>query len=246
MIARKSKAWLLAAVVGLCGCQPTVYLMPAPVGLPAEKGLNVTPDEEKDGSIVIGYATNRLPDKRDKHPFYKKKFDDTLRFGVATVQIGKEAQSWDELHRLSAERDRKEKLKMVLTGIDHRAALTEDENLETLNPELEAMFGALNRRIENSSLHDITVYVHGANCNFYRVAAQAAQYRHFTSRTSAVIFYAWPSAENVVRYSKDVENIEATVPTFVRFIKMLALHSSAERINILAYSAGAQLTTKSL
>lgn len=61
-----------------------------------------------------------------------------------------------------------------------------------------------------------------------------------------MIFYSWPSAENIVRYGRDVENIEATVPTFVRFIKMLALHSSAERINILAYSAGAQLATKSL
>ena len=93
MIARRWRTLLLAAIFSLWGCQPTVYLMPAPVGLAAEQGLNGTPEREmqKDTSVIIGYATNRLPDKRDKPPFYTKKFDDTLRFGVATVQIGKEA-----------------------------------------------------------------------------------------------------------------------------------------------------------
>jgi esterase/lipase superfamily enzyme len=37
-----------------------------------------------------------------------------------------------------------------------------------------------------------------------------------------------------------------TVPTFVRFVKLLAKHTNARKINILAYSAGATLTTKSL
>ena len=36
------------------------------------------------------------------------------------------------------------------------------------------------------------------------------------------------------------------MPAFVRFIKLLARHTSARKINILAYSAGATLTTKSL
>lgn len=90
------------------------------------------------------------------------------------------------------------------------------------------------------------MYVHGANNNFYRSVAQGAQYRHFTARTAPVVVYAWPSTENFLTYKKDVANIEATVPVFVRFIKLLSQHSKAERINILAYSSGAQLATQAL
>jgi esterase/lipase superfamily enzyme len=237
---------LLVLCIGLWACQPTVYLMPAPVGMQAEPDFELTPEDQRDSSIVVGYATNRLPSKKDSSPFFTKKFDQSLRFGLATVQIGREATTWDELRHLSADTRRKDKIKLVLTGIDHQAVLQEDDKLDELNPELQDMFARLNQLIDNNPIRDITVYVHGANSSFYRAAAQAAQYHHFTARGTAVIVYSWPSAEKLVRYRKDVENIEATVPAFVRFINLLARHSTAENINILAYSAGAQLATKSL
>ena len=108
------------------------------------------------------------------------------------------------------------------------------------------MMEDLNDYIDRSPLRDITIYVHGANNNFYRTAAQAAQYRHFTGRQTVVVLYSWPSAESIVRYGTDIRNIRQTVPTFVRFIRLLARHSSARKINILAYSAGATLTTEGL
>ena len=88
--------------------------------------------------------------------------------------------------------------------------------------------------------------MHGANNNFYRTASQAAQYRHFTGRQAIVVLYSWPSAESILRYGTDIRHIMKTVPTFVRFVKLLAKHTTARNINILAYSAGATLTTKSL
>ncbi|GBE46001.1 hypothetical protein BMS3Bbin11_01094 [bacterium BMS3Bbin11] len=60
------------------------------------------------------------------------------------------------------------------------------------------------------------------------------------------MLYSWPSAEKIIAYGTDVRNIMATVPTFARFIKLLAKQTTARKINILAYSAGATLTTKSL
>ena len=108
------------------------------------------------------------------------------------------------------------------------------------------MMGDFNQYIDRSPSKEITLYVHGANNNFYRSAAQAAQYRHFTGRQSVVLMFSWPSAENIVRYGTDVNNIQRTVPAFLRYLRLLAKHSSARKINILAYSAGATLVNEAL
>jgi esterase/lipase superfamily enzyme len=104
----------------------------------------------------------------------------------------------------------------------------------------------LNEIIEKSRWKEITLYVHGANNNFYRTASQAAQYAHFTGRQALVILYSWPSAESIIRYGKDIANIRETVPVLARFIRLLAKHSTVRRINLLAYSAGATLATETL
>ena len=106
--------------------------------------------------------------------------------------------------------------------------------------------GDFNQYIERSPSKEITLYVHGANNNFYRSAAHAAQYRHFTGRQSVVLMFSWPSAESILRYATDVNHIRQTVPAFVRYLRLLAQHSSARKINILAYSAGATLVNEAL
>jgi hypothetical protein len=58
--------------------------------------------------------------------------------------------------------------------------------------------------------------------------------------------FSWPSAESIVRYGTDVNNIQRTVPAFLRYLRLLAKHSSARKINILAYSAGATLVNEAL
>ena len=61
-----------------------------------------------------------------------------------------------------------------------------------------------------------------------------------------MMFYAWPTGENFFRYSRDLHNAQATAPVFARFIRLLSKYTDAERINILAYSAGTQLVTDAL
>ena len=90
------------------------------------------------------------------------------------------------------------------------------------------------------------VYVHGANSTIYRAAAQAAQYRHFTGRNCIVLVFLWPSAENLLAYGTDVRHAKRSAPAFKRFITLLAEYTHAENINILAYSAGAQVASPGL
>ena len=239
---------VLLTLLFLTACQSSVYLMPTPIVMQAGKHdpFANTPESERNSEIGVAYATNRMPVGAKQSRFYTRSFDQDIRMGSAQVQIGAGGQSWEEIHRLSIEDIEKHEALLTLKQVSEEGELLEDEPITPLEDELEELFSDLNNAIENSATDDITIYVHGANNSFYRTAAQAAQYRHFTGRQAIVILYSWPSAENIVRYGTDIRHIMKTVPTFVRFVKLLATHSIARRINILAYSAGATLTTKSL
>jgi esterase/lipase superfamily enzyme len=88
--------------------------------------------------------------------------------------------------------------------------------------------------------------VHGANNNFYRTVGQAAQYRHFTGRHTAVVSFVWPSLENIIRYGGDVKNAKISAPLLTDLLELLALHTEARYINVLGYSLGAQVVSNAL
>lgn len=221
--------------------------MPTPTGIQSGKHdpFRNTPERDQVSEIVVAYATNRLPS--DKEHVYGRAFDDQLRMGIARIQIGEGDQSWDEIRKLSIHGllDKKDSL-LSLSEVELKGVIESDASLDVLTAEFQAMIAQLNKAIDESPIKEITVYVHGANNNFYRSAAQAAQYRHFTGRQAIVSFFSWPSAESLLRYEEDVSNIIETIPVFARYLKLLAKYTSVERINILCYSAGATLTTKTL
>ena len=104
----------------------------------------------------------------------------------------------------------------------------------------------VNQALEKSIDKDITIYVHGANTGVYRASAQAAQYHHFTGQNSVVMVYLWPSAENILAYGTDAQHALKSSPAFAKLLTLLAQHTHAKNINILAYSAGAQIISPAL
>ena len=239
---------LILPAVLIASCQKTVYMMPAPAAISTGDldPFADTPEEERNSNIRLGYVTNRKPVGAKKSRFYTRDFDHDLRMGNAIVRIGDGEKTWDEIRKMSRDGVRKEQVVLSMENVEELAVFEETDSVDSLTPEMAILMNDFNKYIEKSPLKDVTVYVHGANNTFYRTAAQAAQYRHFTGRQAVVILYSWPSAESIVRYGTDVRNIKQTVPTFVRFLKLLAKHSTARKINILAYSAGSTLTTEAL
>lgn len=244
----QNKIIIFLACLFFAGCQPAVYMMPTPVAMKSGKHdpFANTPESERSSSILIAYATNRLPVGAKQGRFYSRDFDKDIRMGLAEIQIGAGGQSWDDIHQLSINGAEKHEMLLSLQQTTEMGVLKAEDSLQTLTPELSALFSRLNKALEDSATKDITIYVHGANSNFYRSISQAAQYRHYTGRQAIVVLYSWPSAEKIIAYGTDVRNIMTTVPTFTRFIRLLSTHSTAQKINFLAYSAGATLTTKSL
>lgn len=239
----RSSINLILALFLLTGCQPTVYLMPTPESL-KDKRFDIfalNPNLEENNEIGLFYATNRIPQDSSDGLRYSRQYDHSLRLGTAQLQIGPDDLTWDELYAQSTTVERVNKYKISLKETLEAGSISEDAPDAALSPPLREFFDKLNQSIADSLVDELTIYVHGANNGFYRSAAQAAQYRHFTGKNVTVLLFSWPSAENILRYQTDVKQSMESAGDFSRLVKLLAKYSHAKKINIIAYSAGARV-----
>ncbi len=239
---------LLLLSMFLSGCQPKVYLMPAPVGMqPDTRFFDMSKDRKDENLLYTLYATNRHPyDKFDSSTGYTIFPSDTLELGFVVYSVGDKGMGWDDLYQQSLSPERDRDLLLSQEYVRARVEYDKNDDQERTSSAAEGFFDQINQALAASFDKDLTVYVHGANCNFYRATAQGAQYYHYTGHNSVVLTFSWPSAENLLKYKTDVLHAEKTVPAFARLIEILARHTNARNINILAYSAGAQVAAPGL
>lgn len=240
-------AAVLAAVWLLGGCSSsTVRLMPTPTlftgGDPVQ--LMGEPDAGRDATIQILYATNRLPAGPPEAPNYSRERGEQLRFGVATLRVGDGTKTWESLQQMSTSAVEGERPEITLQSTREMAVL--DEAAEAPGPDVEAFFAQVDELLGRGGYQDILIYVHGANTNFERAAAQAAQFQHFLGRDAVVMVFAWPSAGNMLLYRRDVATARRTESTFARLLEQLSAHTQAAHVNVLAYSAGAMIASPGL
>ncbi len=228
---------VVAVTVALSFYQPPMRLMPTPkvFQLSGSEIFASNPNLAADNRMEIFYATNRLPVGPRNNRLYAVVPGRDLSLGVAALRIGSEETTWDKIYQLSTG-----------TGGDTRPRL----NLETLaelatveegaapSPGARAWFGLIDAALARSLDKDIIIYVHGANSTVERAAGQAAQLRHFTGRNAVVLLFAWPTAENFLRYPQDVETAFGAAPQLAHLVRLLAANTKARNIDILTYSAG--------
>lgn len=238
----------LFVALQLVGCQPTVRLMPAPAVFASgeHSPFAVNPALERTNRIQVFYATNRLPLGPRGSRVYTILAGPTLYLGTALVRIGPSEKSWESLYTLSTGPAEGRRPELNLEILDEQATIRGSEAPDMVTPEVQRFFETVNAALGESLAKDLTIYVHGANSNIAVAAAQAAQYRHFTGRNAVVLLFAWPSAESGLRYFTDVQNARLSVPVFARLVDLLARHTTAEHINVLAYSAGSQVVSPGL
>ena len=217
---------------------PTLFTGGEPVLLVGE------PDDSRDTTIQILYATNRLPAGPPEAPNYTRERGEQLRFGVATLRVGDGTKTWESLREMSTSVVEGERPEITLQGMREMAVL--DHAAEAPGPDAEAFFAHVDELIRRSSNRDVLIYVHGANTNFERAAAQAAQFQHFLGRDAVVMVFAWPSAGSMLRYRRDVATARRTESTFARLLQQLSAHTQAAHVNVLAYSAGAMIASPGL
>lgn len=232
----------------MTGCQKKVYLMPTPVVMQTGEHdpFAVNPELEETNRVVVAYATNRMGVGSDEDKQYVTLFDQKLRLGAVQIRIGSEKDTWLDIYKLSTIDKSQDKIVLDLESTNELAELDAEVSIDKLTPEARYFFEKLNAALDRTLDKDLILYVHGANNTFYRASAQAAQFHHFTGRNTVVMFYAWPSAASLLRYAVDVNNASRTVSVFARLLEILGRHSKARSIDILAYSAGAQVLSPAL
>ena len=239
-------AILLAAAWLLGACSSPVRLMPTPAlfasGYPGPLAAGQPATESAE--IEILYATNRLPVGPVGARHYTRARSNQLRLGVATLRIGDGSKSWDELYARSIGAGEGERPKVLLTSTREMAVIDAESPLP--GDDAQAFFDYTDALLEHGGDRDLLIYVHGANTDFDRAAAQAAQFQHFLGRDAVVMVFAWPSAGTLLRYGRDVATARRSEPALANLLELLSSHTKAAHLNVLAYSAGAMIASPGL
>ncbi len=248
---------LAAAIVVLVGgCRQV--MMPTPV-MYHDGRLDPffnTPEDERSTTVEVFYATDRRPRGDVDDPRYSNDIGGTMRLGLATVRLGDEQFTWEQLREVSTGRARAHSVPLYLLDVTERATLgttTEgwqptdrDEPDRALTAPEQRFIDELNDELAGSVDHQLNIYVHGFNVNFDNPCLVTAELHHFMGATSVVMAYAWPSRQSSWLYASDVWRAHDAAPRFARLIEFLATHSEVEQINVLSYSAGTPLVAEAL
>jgi esterase/lipase superfamily enzyme len=225
----------MGATVAISFYHPPMQLMPAPAVF-RDGRVQVFGSGPDDPKIRLFYATNRKQQGTPEAPDYARVPGDDLRAGVATIRIGEDGTPWDRIYAWSTGTSDEPRPFLHLDRVEEQAVIAAEG---TPTGDAKAWYGAINAALAASRDEDIIVYVHGANTNLERAAGQAAQLHHFTGRDTVVVLFAWPTAENFLRYSRDMITAKQSAPALADVIAALARNTDAEHIDVLTYSAGA-------
>jgi hypothetical protein len=238
---RKLLVLLLLVVVGTTAYfvlhHPPMRLMPPPLAIQmgGERVFDVAPSLADGSRIEIFYGTNRLPVGPADRRVYTVAPDRTLRLGTATLRIGEEGSTLDQIREWTTRSDTGDRPFLHLESMREAATLPD---AGPPGPDAEAWFDAVDAALAESRSRDILIYIHGANTTVERAAGQASQLRHFSGHEAVVVLFAWPTAENFLRYGRDIETAFASAPHLGELIVALQQNTAADKINVFTYSAG--------
>lgn len=241
---RRTIKWL-AALVGLVVVAVTAFfvfyhppmrLMPPPLLFQGQRDA-VTGRIEELGAgsrLSVFYATSRLPMGPRDHRIYTVAPDTRLHLGSADLRIGGDEVTLADLVEWTAGYTAGDRPFVHLDRMREAATLEAPEP----GPEATAWLGEVRAALAASGRKDLLVYVHGANTTVERAAGQAAMLQHFGGGNLVVVAFVWPTAENFLRYGRDVRNAFAAGPHLAELIAVLARETGAEGIDVMTYSAG--------
>jgi esterase/lipase superfamily enzyme len=195
---------------------------------PFAEGAGNTPSQQ----VVI--VTDREPSGSSKPAkFYSNDRGRELRAAIATVRIG-EGLTPERVHDESMRHERIEEPIVKLVNIREIGSLTAPRN------DARAFRRDIDTRLRAASRKEIDIIVHGYNTRFNENVELAAELRHYMAGDAVTISYAWPSRDSLFAYTVDKANAQYSV-RFFRVLMELLAETKADRVNIVAHSAGAPI-----
>ena len=244
--------FLIAVVCVLAGCHSETMPVPVVFRDPRIDPCARIPAAERTNKVQILYATSRRATGSPSKPTYSNDVTSDLRLGVATVQLGGDDMTWEQLCQISTGKVTARKLPMSIPRMQEMARLSEpaqssaqSRNVSATTDEL-AWAELINRQLDLTPNQQVNIYVHGCNTDLGAELKTAAPFFHLVGRSGAMIVFGWPSRQQISLYNADTERARESGPHLAHLIEFLAHNTKAKRINILAYSAGGSAMTEAL
>lgn len=232
---------MLAALPGCATVGP--HLMPTPAVFKDERldWVPRLPAELRSTRLPVFYATTRAPAPAGEPGHYVNDPGNGMRLGAAEVRLGEPGWTWDEL----VASDRVNTIERARPGaverIEEFGQFREDGELGDAE---RRFIAAIDARLAKAKNRELVLYVHGYRVTFDEVSVQMGSFAHYLGH-GAMVTFQWPTGLNFWNYLIDCPRAERYVPDIERLIALLA-RSSAENINVLAYSCGSPLLAAAL
>jgi esterase/lipase superfamily enzyme len=232
---------VLGAVAGCATVEP--HLMPTPAIFKDER-LDMVPRlpaELRSTRLPVFYATTRAPAAAGEPGHYSDDAGDGMTLGIAGVRLGAPGWTWDEL----IASDRTNAIEQGRPGAVERVEEFGRVREDGEPGDVERRFlAAIDAQLAKSINKELVLYVHGYRVTFDEVSVQMGSFAHFLGH-GAMVTFQWPTGLNFWNYLTDCPRAERYIPDIERLIALLA-RSSAESINIMAYSCGSPLLAAAL
>ncbi|XAL99712.1 alpha/beta hydrolase [Phycisphaeraceae bacterium D3-23] len=196
--------------------------------------------------VTIYYATDRLDDSPGEGDYGRHR-SDTLDVGTCDVQIGDD-DGWGRLVQLTADGPHPTKPDVRLAHTHRMGDLFTTRRVPMPEPTpatpdetAQHWLAELNATLEASSQQEITIYIHGFNTGFGEAALSIAEYAHYAGNQGAFVCYSWPSYDSIWRYDHDIDSARYTGTHLRQFVRFLAEHTDAKKINFVCHSSGCQV-----
>ena len=201
------------------------------------------------------YATDREPSNDpEERPFYLNSPGYIVRLGQARVKAGPPGSDWEAVRRISLAKNRSGDYPLEVLSVNETGALPSTYSFLTRSvPEPTALdqggrkFAELvDERLVASGVKDVYIYLHGFRVKFDVPVLVASELWHFMGYRGAFISYSWPSTPSLFAYLADLEAAVIMARKLRLFLTYLAEETQAEKIHIIAFSAGSRLVIRAL
>ena len=242
-VARACAAAALAALP--CACAER--LMPTPVGFSDAGGdpFARTPAHARTDEVRLFVASNRgVRAGAPPEEYFTAGRTQQLRLGTMGVSIAGDGMPWPDLEAVSRTWPREGGPVVSLRSIDDFGPVW--EGIPGLASSTKADLAVIDRfaaslraELEASASKQLFVFIHGFNTTVPGNAAVAACMFHYLGRDGAFLCFEWPSRGDLFAYQADKTAAAASIRMFRELLMRLGARTGADRIHVLAHSAGA-------
>ena len=218
-----------------------------------------TPPELQTSDVPVFVAAPRELAERDGEAgsVYSIERSQPVRLGRGVVTIG-DGLSWGEITTESRALRRSQDVRVRFDSYEDYGTLwsshlapnygfTRDHDFAEIDRSAsDRWITEVNDQLATSRQKQIYIYVHGFNTTFESNTEICAEFWHYMARDGVMMSFDWPSRHSLFSYQQDKANSEVAIRQFRVFLDFLARESDADRINILAHSAGTRVVVEAL